>query len=278
MISCFVIGDLHAMQPVCSYLSEYPLTLLSGYSSGIPEDLDALYRSRQDLVFVDAALLSEGEDWLEGIKQCCSIVLISSSAEKAFEAFEHSAFDYLVSPVPFSRFLKSINKFDHLTKLARSLYDPVMQPVIDSFFIKADPKGFKEVLINCDQLIYIQALQNYVVLHMENNKRYSCHNSMKEMEDNLCNSYFSRIHKSFIINDRKITSVEGNTVTLNNNETYQLLIGNTYRKAFFDKKNQRMIKKRSGPPFLTFSKLAGGLIGFSLLIEEFAGISMLIFG
>ncbi len=272
MINCFVIGEMTTAEPLCRYINNYSETRLSGYSAHIPENLDSLYESRQDIVFVDTALINGSDSWLEEIKLFCSIVLIAPSAEQAFEAFEYAAFDYMVSPVPFIRFLKSMNKFDHLMRLARLVPEPIKQMAIDSFFVKADSKGFKEVLIKCDQLIYIQALQNYVVLHMENNQRFSCHNSMKEMEESLSASSFSRIHKSYIINEQKITSVEGNMVTLNNNDAHQLLIGNTYRKAFFEKKNQKMIKKRSAAALISYSKLAGSLIGFGLLIEEIAGI------
>lgn len=272
MINCFVIGEMNTIEPVCRYITDYPETMLSGYSSQVPDNLDVFYRFRQDIVFVDTALLKDADGWLEEIKQFCSIVLISPSAERAFDAFEYAAFDYMVSPVLFGRFLKSINKFYHLMRLARSVSEPVKEVKIDSFFVKADSKGFKEVLIKCDQLIYIQALQNYVVLHMENNQRYSCHNSMKEMEESLAGSSFTRIHKSFIINEQKITSVEGNTVTLNNSIAHQLLIGNTYRKAFFEKKNQKVIKRRNTTALITYSKLAGSLLGFGLLIEEIAGI------
>ncbi|MBB6239852.1 DNA-binding LytR/AlgR family response regulator [Pedobacter sp. AK013] len=262
MISCYVIGELHTVESLCMYLSDYPLTQLKGYAVQRPESFDAVYSIRPDIVFVDVAFLSGSNGWLERIKQFSSIVLVSENTEMAFEAFEHSAFDYLLRPITFNRFVKSINKFDHLTQLAHSIHSPRKQQVVDSFFIKADSKGLKEFLIKCDQLIYIQAMQNYVVLHMENDQRFSCHNSMKEMEDSLPANCFSRIHKSYIINDEKITAIEGNTVMLNGDETNKLLIGSTYRKAFFEKKAQKMIKKKVGVQIFSYSRLAVALITF----------------
>jgi len=266
MISCYVIGELYTVESLCIYISDYPLTQLKGYSVQRPESFDAVYSIRPDIVFVDVALLGGNGNWLERIKQFSSIVLVSEDTQKAFEAFEHAAFDYLVRPVTFSRFAKSINKFDHLTQLAQSVNIPKKQHVVDSFFIKADSKGLKEFLIKCDQLIYIQAMQNYVVLYMENDQRFSCHNSMKEMEDSLSASCFSRIHKSFIINDEKITSIEGNMVILNGDECNKLLIGNTYRKAFFEKKAQKMIRKKSEIQIFSYSRLASALITFGAVL------------
>jgi DNA-binding LytR/AlgR family response regulator len=171
--------------------------------------------------------------------------------------------------------VKSILKFDHLTQLAYSVHAPKRQQMVDSFFIKADSKGLKEVLIKCNQLLYIQAMQNYVVLHMEDNKSLSCHNSMKEMEDSLAGSCFSRIHKSYIINDEKITSVEGNMVMLSGDETNKLLIGNTYRRAFFEKKAQKMIRKKAGVQIFSYSKLASTLITFGGLLLKLQAMSEL---
>lgn len=262
MISCYVIGELHTVESLCVYINDYPLTQLKGYSVQRPESFDAVYSIRPDIVFVDVVFLSGSKGWLERIKQFSSIVLVSENTEMAFEAFEHSAFDFLIRPVTFNRFVKTINKFDHLTQLAHAVQGTKKQQVIDSFFIKADAKGLKEFLIKCDQLIYIQAMQNYVVLHMENNQRFSCHNTMKEMEDGLPSACFSRIHKSYIINDEKITAIEGNTVMLNGNEMNKLLIGSTYRKAFFEKKAQKMIKKKAVVQIFSYSRLAGALVAF----------------
>jgi len=271
MISCYVIGELHTVESLCVYISDYSLTQLKGYSIHRPENFDAVYSIRPDIVFVDVALLGLNNSWLERIKQFASIVFISENTEMAFEAFESSVFDYLISPVTFNRFVKSINKFDHLTQLAHAIHGTKKQQVVDSFFIKADSKGTKEFLIKCDQLVYIEAMQNYVVLHMENNQFFSCHNTMKEMEDSLPSSSFSRIHRSYIINDEKITAIEGNMVMLNGYEENKLLVGSTYRKVFFEKKAQKMIKKKSGIQIFSYCRLASALITIGgILIKALA--------
>lgn len=269
MINCYIIGELATVESLCAHIGSHPLTELTGYSLQIPENFDFTYPISPDIIFIDASMITGAGRLMDRAKQFSSVILVSGDTLRAFEAFEHLAFDYLITPVSFNRFVKSINKFDHLTQLAYSVHAPKKQHVLDSFYIKTDSKGFKEVLIRCDQLIYIQALQNYVVLHMENDKRFACHNSMKEMEDSLSGSSFSRIHKSFIINDTKITSIEGNMVILNHSESHRLLIGNTYRKAFFEKKNQKMIRKQKQLPQLPAYSLLGSLMFYlALRVDE----------
>ncbi|TCD05846.1 response regulator transcription factor [Pedobacter frigidisoli] len=276
MINCYVIGELSTVESLCAYISNYPVTELRGYSVHIPEHFDPVYHIRPDIVFIDSSLSAGNESWVDRIRQFSSVVLIAGDTHQAFEAFEYLAFDYMIKPVSLNRFVKCINKFELITQLAGSILASRKPEAMESFFIKTDSKGFKEVLIKCDQLIYIQALQNYVVLHMENDRRFSCHNSMKEMEDNLSGSSFSRIHKSFIINDSKITSIEGNTVTLNHAEEHKLLIGNTYRKAFFDKKNERMIKKVKQPNLLSFSRPASLVFCLGFLFGDILDASELL--
>ncbi|MBB2144006.1 hypothetical protein GM921_00785 [Pedobacter sp. LMG 31464] len=108
--------------------------------------------------------------------------------------------------------------------------------------MKTDTKGIKEVKIFYKDIVYIEAQHNHVIVYLENNKQHVVFNTMKDMEENLPFALFSRIHKSFIINDDKISYIEGNAVILNDNTKLKIVIGNTFRKAFIEKKNKRVIK------------------------------------
>ncbi|RZM17981.1 MAG: response regulator transcription factor [Pedobacter sp.] len=270
MINCYVIGERTTVESLCAHIKNYSLSALVGYAMDFPADLQELYSLKPDIVFLDAAMLPTDEESLNIIRGISALIFVSRDAQMAFEAFEHLAFDYLLSPVSFTRFAKSVGKYDRFLKVTKPLVLHHAPALIESFFIKTDSKGFKEVLIRCDQLLYIQALQNYVVLHMTGGQRYSCHNSMKEMEESLSGSSFIRIHKSHIINEHKISSVEGNMVTLISDESQKLLIGNTYRKSFFDRKNQRMIKKhKPSTPMLDFSRPASVFLGIGMFVSDF---------
>lgn len=269
MINCYIIGELSSVEPLCGYINNYPLTELKGYSVQKPENFDPIYSLRPEIVFVDATFLVNKEPWIERIRQFASIVVLSENIDRAFEAFEYQAFDYLLKPLPFDRFVRSINKFDHMSQLLYSLKTPKLQQISDCFFIKADSKGTKQVLIKCEDLLYVEALQNYVILHLENDKKFCCYNTMKEMEDSLPEHEFTRVHKSFIINDSKIISIEGNTISLKGSEIDKVIIGNVYKKAFLEKKNHIMIKRqRHSAHILSYSKLATSFVlCLSLTVE-----------
>lgn len=257
MISCYVIGEISTVEVLRDYIIRFPLTEFEGYCFHYPENFNEIYAMRPDVIFVDAFFMERNASFLSRIRQFSSIVIIGADTEMAYEALEHLAFDYLVKPLSFERFVRSMEKFNHLVQLAYAAKASKQYTITDSFFIKADSKGQKELLIKCAELLFIEALQNYVILHMANGQQFTCYNSMKEMEESLPDSEFSRVHKSYLINDSKISAIDGNTIILADQASTNILIGNTYKKSFLDKKNQKMIRKQRLPiQILKYSKLA----------------------
>lgn len=184
MISCYVIGELHTVEFLSTRINDYPLTQIEGYALQRPENFDAVYSVRPNIVFVDVAFLHGSNNWLARIRQFSAIVSISENTEMAFAAFKYAVFDYLTRPVTFNRFVQSINKFDCLTQLAYSL----------------------------------QGLRRQHVINLRGDKRH------------------------------------------------KLLIGNTCRKTFFEKKAQKMIRIKSEVHTFSYSRLAPVLIAFRGLL------------
>jgi len=115
----------------------------------------------------------------------------------------------------------------------------------DYFYIKADAEGYRNMRIKYDELVYVKAMQNYVLLFMNNGQQYCCHNSLKQMEEMLSNSDFTKIHRSYIVNDHKILAIEGDTLVLDTNKKTKIIIGRTYKSDFNFKNNCNILKKDS---------------------------------
>ena len=163
-----------------------------------------------------------------------------------------------MKPLTFDLFERSINKFINFSLSAPpsssgKMLTQKMPKITDSFFIRSDAKGMKDILIKCKEVVFIESEQNYVVVHTEDNK-YVSHNTLKDMEENLAGQLFIRVHKSFIINCEKISFVEGNVIVLN--EKLKIPIGLTYRKAFFDRMSQKVIRKKNFINMVAFSEYA----------------------
>ncbi|MBL7746012.1 MAG: LytTR family transcriptional regulator, partial [Chitinophagaceae bacterium] len=116
--------------------------------------------------------------------------------------------DYLVKPISFDRFLKAAMK-------AKEYYEMREKNVVtaddsDYFFIKADSKLVK---IFFEELLFVEALQNYVTIHTVD-KKYMTYLTFKSVEEYLPADKFIKVHKSYIVAASRIDSIEGNDIRI----------------------------------------------------------------
>ncbi|MDO6819430.1 LytTR family DNA-binding domain-containing protein [Zobellia sp. 1_MG-2023] len=165
-----------------------------------------------DLLFLTVELpLITGFDLIESFKKSPQIILVSSKPDYAFRAFDYEVTDYLLKPILSSRFNKSIEKALRNSKLTAILQDEA------HFFVKSNSRKVK---INYKDIKWIEALGDYVKLVTEKSNHIVL-SSMKAFEGKLPTSQFVRIHKSYIINLKRIekfnntmVEVEGKKITL----------------------------------------------------------------
>ncbi len=174
-----------------------------------------------DLVFLDIEMPEmTGIEFLNTITQKPQIIVVSSREKYAIEAFEYSVTDYLLKPVTYARFFKAANK-------ALENYDKEQSPnVSDEIFIK---KGNSLVKVKYSEILWIEALENYVVINTISDK-YTIHFTMKAIENQLPAPMFKRVHRSFIVNLKSISSIEDNSVVIKVSDGRKVIpIGKSYR-------------------------------------------------
>jgi len=142
-----------------------------------------------------------GIEFLRSLPVVPPTILTTAYTEYAIEGFELNVLDYLVKPISFDRFLKACNK-------AREYHQS--PPSVDYFFVKCDGKIEK---VTYNELVYVEAMLNYVILHTDTRKLI-VHLTMKAISEQLPPRLFLKIHKSTIINVDKIKSIDGNEVDL----------------------------------------------------------------
>lgn len=238
MVTSFIVGDQSTVETLSSYMNSLPV-VLRGHNQSLISSFHSISILKPDVIYMDFTCIRQHFVEFDLLKRLYTIIIISDKVEDAFEAFEHQAFDYLLKPLDYKRFILGIEKYQGIKMRASIDTTRGSSMTNEYFFIKVDVKGFKEIMVKYDDLLYVEAMQNYILLHIEGGKDYLSYTSLKEMEEYLPQNLFSRIHKSYIINDSKIISIEGNTVLLNSNEQ-KIFIGNTYRKAFLEKKKRKM--------------------------------------
>lgn len=246
MISCYIISEPKTVELLALHIQKFPLTALLGHSSIIAKDLSTILKLKPKIVFVDTSLLEKCKATLLRIAHLCTVIYISNDKKKAHDAYDVLGFDYILKSHNYERFEMSINKY---VQFSLRTPEPDKKNLItlidDFFFIKTDAKGSRQVKVQCNDVLYIEAEQNYVKLHLVNGKVYTSHNTMMEMEDCLPHNQFGRVHKSFIINYHQINSIEGDDIYLTEHERPKIHVGNTYKKAFLEKKNQNLIRRKT---------------------------------
>jgi DNA-binding LytR/AlgR family response regulator len=190
--------------------------------------LNVLREKQVDLIFMDIQMPQiTGIDFLKTLKHPPKVIITTAYREYALEGFELDVVDYLLKPITFERFLKSVNKYYQLTQdevqlITNSAADRLKD---ESFiYIKENKKVVK---IHLSEIRYIEGLSEYVQIYTEKRKIIT-KTSMVQMEEKLPSDSFLRIHKSFIVSIGKIEAFTANTIEIQGKE---LPIGRSFKNG-----------------------------------------------
>ncbi len=245
MIKVLAIDDEPlALQQLASYIQKVPFLQLVGQCQSALEAKDILNREPVDAVFCDINMPDlNGMDFVKSLAAPPLIVFTTAYSEYAVEGFKVNAVDYLLKPFGLDDFRRAANRLKERLETS-----PVAVPVAempqsnaeedDTIFIKTD---YKVVKIAISDIRYIEGMSEYLKIHLEGQpKPIVTLLSMKKMEEYLPPS-FMRIHRSYIVNLKRIQEVNKNRVIMDA-DTY-LPIGDNYKEAFNDYLNTRFLGK-----------------------------------
>lgn len=214
MIKCIAIDDEpHALRQLSEYIEVIPfLSLEKAFESAI-EACIFLKENTVDLVFVDISMPDlNGIDFAKSLSKQIKIIFITAHSEFAYEGFQIDAADYLLKPISFTDFFRSVNKVNERYFRQNSSLPEIHQSR-DYLFIKSE---YRIIRINFKDIKYIESKREYVKIYLEGNEPIKSLMSMKKMEETLPENIFMRVHRSFIVNLDKITIVERNRIVFDN--------------------------------------------------------------
>lgn len=210
--NCIIIDDEPlARKGLREYIGDVEFLHLTGEFDNPLRATDVLMNGRVDLIFLDIQMPKiTGMEFLKSLANPPLVIFTTAYPQYAVDGFELNAVDYLLKPFSFERFWKAVVK-------ARTLYDsgkaPSLQPIIvedDHFFIKTDNKLVK---VNYSDILYVEALQNYIAVHTIN-KKYITYLTFKSVEESLPQNIFLKVHKSYLVSLSKIESIEANEIII----------------------------------------------------------------
>lgn len=240
MLNCYIVDDeLHALNILADYVARTPNINLVGKSDDPIQALQEINDIVPDVAFFDIEMPHlSGLELSKLVKKEISIIFTTAHPNFAVDAFDSGSYDFLLKPIKYERFLKSVQKIAEIRKSMNPEILPHAQK--DHIFIQSGFKG-QMIRINLEDIIYIESLNNYIIIHLVNEK-YIVYLTLKETIETLPANWFSRIHKSIIVNDDKIKSIEGNRVIID--DKTKLPIGSSYKQSFLEKISKNLVKRK----------------------------------
>lgn len=215
-IYCIVVDDEPiARQILQNYIAKDERLELVAACSDVQETLKTMQKMPVNLLFMDINMPKiSGLEYIKSLRNPPAVIFCTAYREYALDAFNVNALDYLVKPFSFERFLQAVNKAELFIHAQNEGNLPE-----NFFFVKADGKWQKIVF---EEIIYIEALKEYVRIVLKTGKPVVTYLSMNLMEEKLSNQLFFRSHRSYIVNLAELKSIEGNVLQMSNGQEIPL--------------------------------------------------------
>lgn len=183
-----------------------------------------------DLIFLDIQMPDmDGFELIRSLERPPAVIMVTTDDKLAVKAYDLDVIDYLVKPVDYSRFCKAVDKVIRYQSINRS--ENIGQQEV---FIK---KGSTLVKLKLIDIVVVEALENYVVVHTDKEK-YTIHFTMKAIEQQLPSVIFLRVHRSYIVNKSRINKIRDNSVEISGDLDINIIpIGKSYREKLLKEIN-----------------------------------------
>lgn len=208
-MNCLIVDDEPlARKGMIEYVREVEFLNLVGECANATQAASVVASQPVDLLLLDIQMPRlSGIDFLKSLPKPPMTIFTTAFAEYALEGYALDVIDYLVKPVPFDRFLKAVTKACDFHQIRNKGGNTVAS---DYIFVKSNGKYervyFKEIL-------YIESMQNYVVIHLPDQKLI-VYMTLAGMEEKLPPSQFMKVHKSFIVALSHVNSIDNSDILI----------------------------------------------------------------
>jgi two-component system, LytTR family, response regulator len=239
-ISCVVVDDEPlALKLMADYVQKTPFFTLKEQTTNPMRAMELVQQGEVDLLFLDIQMPElTGLQLMKIIGHKCKVILTTAYADYALDGYEFDVIDYLLKPVTFDRFLVAAHKAKERlsTEPAVIIQAPsatvsIPTPAPASYiFVKTEYKIQK---VDLSDILYMEGLRDYIAIHTTTGKILTLQ-SMRSFQEQLPESHFMRVHKSYLVALDKIQFIERNRIVIAG--TY-IPIGETYQEQFQQRLN-----------------------------------------
>ncbi len=230
MIKCVAIDDEPlARECIVNYAAQIDFLEVVGQGQNPMDLINILEKQKVDLVFLDIQMpVMNGVDFLKSAQNLPMVIFTTAYPSYALEGYQLDVLDYLLKPITFNRYFQAATKAREYFNLQQASAEiSSTQEERDYFFIKCNSK-FEKIFL--DEILFVQAMQNYVTIHTSDEKFMTLMN-LKSVQQKLEGKGFIRIHKSFLIAKNKIQGLENHEIII---ASHRIPISRNYRKEVLD--------------------------------------------
>jgi two-component system LytT family response regulator len=216
MVNCIIVDD----EPLAQQILEEHIMKTEGLHlvkkcNNALEAFEILNRQFTDLMFLDIKMPSlSGIDFIKSLKNPPAVIFTTAFSEYAATSYELEAVDYLLKPITYERFTKSLAKYFKI--------QPKPEPELTHTYFKVNGKLVK---LQHGDIISAQSIKDYIIINTLHGN-YITHMTMKYLTNLLPATLFRRVHRSFIIGILHIKSIGRNEIELGDR---RIQIGENYK-------------------------------------------------
>ena len=234
MINCLIVDDEPiAREGMKEYINQVDYLYLVAECKSAAEAAGLLHKNKIDLVFLDIQMPGlTGIEFMKALAEPPLIIFTTAYPQYALECFELDVIDYLLKPISFARFLKSVEKAQSYLKAK----DNNLNITNEFFFIKCNGKIEKIFIAD---VIYIEAMANYVIIHTQQ-KKYITYITFSGICKRLPDNLFMRIHKSYMVAVSAIKTIDDDEIITS---TVSLPLSKSYKEQVMNKIELKLFKR-----------------------------------
>lgn len=240
-MNCMVVDDEKMGRSLLEEnVSQLPFLNLVASCKNAFEAMEQLQAQTIDLIFLDIQMPGMlGTQFLQTLKKKPLVVFVTAYDHYAVESYQLDVVDYLMKPVSLERFSLAAHKAYHLFQQANSIPAstnpttiPAVEAIEDFFFVNVE---YSLVRISIPQITHIEGLKDYVKIFLDGERRPVLTKvTMKSLEAKVIPHLFMRVHKSFIVNIRRIESVKQQRIKIG---TFDIPVSDSHASDLMEKLN-----------------------------------------
>ena len=224
-MNCIIVDDITGCRQLEEFVSKCSFLDLIGTFNDSVSAVDQLRKRHNiDLAFIDVKSIgADSFDIIGNLENAPNIIVVSSTGQYARKAFDYNVVDYLIKPVKYSKFSRGVDR-----TLKLNMNKPALSNDNKEIFIKKDSSLVK---LKMKDIIYIEALENYITL-VTRDKKYTILYTLKGMDHQLPAEIFIRVHRSYMVNKRMIKTISENSLELVVGDTLKNIpVGKSYKPS-----------------------------------------------